>query len=106
VGKETGFITKILKKSNIKIAFTTDNTIEKLITTKRKQEINKYDKSGIYQLKCPTCDKKYIGQTVGPFKTRFQEHLRDFIYNNRKSKFVQRCLMNNILWTKWKTSWI
>jgi hypothetical protein len=92
VGKETRFITKIYKKFNIKVAFTTDNTIEKLLTTKQKQERNKYDKSGIYQLTCPTCDKKYIGQTDTPFKTRFQEHLRDFKHNNRISKFAQHPL--------------
>jgi hypothetical protein len=57
---------KILKKFNIKIAFTTDNITEKLLTTKQKQERNKYDKSGIYQLTCPTCDKKYIGQDAPP----------------------------------------
>jgi hypothetical protein len=92
VGKETRFITKIFKTFNIKIAFTTDNTIEKLLTTKQKQERNKCEKSGIYQLTCPTCDKKYICQTGRPFKTRFQEHLRDFKYNNRKSKFAQHLL--------------
>jgi hypothetical protein len=35
---------------------------------------------------------KYIGQTGWSFKTRFQEHLRDFIYKNRKSKFAQHLL--------------
>jgi len=35
---------------------------------------------------------KYIGQTDRSFKTRFQEHLRDFKYNNQKSKFVQHLL--------------
>jgi hypothetical protein len=91
-GKETKFITKIFKKSNIKIALTTNNTIGKLLTTKQEKATNKYDKSGIYQLKCPTCDKKYIGQTSRPFKIRFQEHIRDFKYNNRKSKFAQHLL--------------
>ena len=89
IGKETRFITKIFRKSNIKVALTTKNTIGKLLTTKQEETTSKYDKSGIYQLKCPTCDMKYIGQTDRPFKTRFQEHLRDFKYNNRKSKFVQ-----------------
>jgi hypothetical protein len=32
---------------------------------------------------------KYTGQTGRPFKVRFQEHLRDFKYNNNKSKFGQ-----------------
>jgi hypothetical protein len=35
---------------------------------------------------------KYIGQMDRTFKTRFQEHLRDFKYNNRKSKFTQHLL--------------
>jgi hypothetical protein len=62
---------KNFQKINIKITFTTDNTIGKLLTTKQKKERNKYEKSGIYQLTCPTCNKKYIGQTVSPFKTGF-----------------------------------
>ena len=92
IGKETRFITKIFKKSNIKIALTTNNNIEKLLTLKQDKTTSKYDKAGVYQLKCPTCEMKYIGQTGRPFKTRFQEHLRDFKYNNRKSKFAQHLL--------------
>jgi hypothetical protein len=30
----------------------------------------------------------------GPFKIRFQEHLRDFKYGNNRSKFVQHLLEN------------
>ena len=92
IGKETRFITKIFRRSNVKIALTTNNTIEKLLTSKQDTNTNKYDKAGIYQLRCPTCDMKYIGQTGRPFKTRFHEHLRDFKYNNRKSKFAQHLL--------------
>ena len=36
----------------------------------------------------------YTGQTGRPFKTRFQEHVRDFKYNNRISEFVQHQLDN------------
>jgi hypothetical protein len=32
---------------------------------------------------------KYTGQTGRPFRVRYQEHLRDFKYNNSKSKFAQ-----------------
>jgi phosphopentomutase len=35
---------------------------------------------------------KYIGQTGSSFKTQFQEHIRDFKYNNRKSRFAQHLL--------------
>jgi len=34
----------------------------------------------------------YTGQTGRSFKTRFKEHMRDFKYNNRKSKFPQHLL--------------
>jgi hypothetical protein len=36
----------------------------------------------------------YTGQTGRPFKTRFQEHVEDFKYNNRKSAFAQHLLDN------------
>jgi hypothetical protein len=36
--------------------------------------------------------RRNIKQTGRPFKTRFQEHLRDFKYGNRKSKFAQHLL--------------
>jgi hypothetical protein len=37
---------------------------------------------------------KYVGQTGRPFKVRFQEHLRDFKYGSKKSKFAQHLLEN------------
>jgi len=37
---------------------------------------------------------KYIGQTERSFRIRFQEHLRDFKYNNNKSKFSVHLIEN------------
>jgi len=37
---------------------------------------------------------KYTGQTGRPFKIRFQEHVRDFRYNNNRSKFAQQLIDN------------
>jgi hypothetical protein len=37
---------------------------------------------------------KYVGQTGRPFKVRFREHLHDFKYGNRKSKFATHPLHN------------
>ena len=34
----------------------------------------------------------YTGQTRRSFKTRFKENVRDFKYNNKKSKFAQHLL--------------
>ena len=53
---------------------------------------NKYTKSGIYQLTCPSCDKTYTGQTGRSFQTRFREHKYDYKYMHRKSKYAQHLL--------------
>jgi len=37
---------------------------------------------------------KYVGETGRSFQTRFQEHYRDFKYNNDKSKFAMHLLGN------------
>jgi len=37
---------------------------------------------------------KYTGQTGRSFRTRFQEHLRDFRYDNGKSIFALQLLGN------------
>ena len=63
-GKETRYIKKLFKNSNIKVAYTTNNKLGKLLCTHTDQQPDKYDKNGVYQLECPTCNKKYIGQTI------------------------------------------
>jgi len=47
---------------------------------------------GVYQLKCPTCHKKYIGQTGRLFNVRFREHYNDYKYANNKFKFAQHVI--------------
>jgi hypothetical protein len=37
---------------------------------------------------------KYIGQTVRSFLTRYQEHFRDYKYNNDNLKYAQHLLDN------------
>ena len=79
MGTQTKFITKLFKKTNIKIAYTMENTIKKNFLTRIKDNnSNKYKKRGVYQLTCQTCNKKYIGQVGSSFQKRFQEHLNDF----------------------------
>jgi len=59
IGKETRFITKLFKDTNVRIAFTINNTIGKRLAMEQKTPQCKYDKSGVYQLTCPDCKKKY-----------------------------------------------
>jgi hypothetical protein len=96
-GKETRFITKILKDSPIKIAYTTSNTLSKLLSASpaHNHTHDHYNNSGVYRLTCPDCGMKYVGQTGRPFRVRFQEHFRDYKYNNNKSKFATHLLENN-----------
>jgi len=92
VGKERRFITKVFNNTNVKVAFITENTIERLLSTQHKQVQIKYEKCGIYQLTCPTCKMQYTGQTARPFKIGFQEYLRDFKYGKNKLKIAQYLL--------------
>jgi hypothetical protein len=89
VGKEMRFITKLFKNTRLKVAYTTNNNLGKLLNTQKAGKLNKFEKNGVYQLECPTCQKKYIGQTGRLFHTRFREHYRDYKYANNKSKFAQ-----------------
>jgi hypothetical protein len=58
----------------------------------KNQKQNEYNKNGVYQLTCPTCRKRYVGQTGRPFHVRYREHYHDYKYANNKSKFAQHAL--------------
>ena len=90
IGRETRLVTKLFRNTQVKVAYTTNNNLEKLLWYNVTGATNKYDKSGIYQLSCPTCDR--IGQTGRPFHVRFREHQHDYKYMCRKSKFAQHLL--------------
>jgi transposase-like protein len=52
---------------------------------------NKYKKSGIYQLQCPDCHRKYTGQTGRSFYQCYS----DFKNRNYSSNFAKHLLDNN-----------
>jgi hypothetical protein len=92
-GRETRANTKIFKNNKVKITYSTNNALRKLLMGGKKHpHRNKYENSGIYQITCPACNMKYMGQTSRPFNTRFQEHLHDFKYGIGKSRFAQHLL--------------
>ena len=92
VGNETRIITKLFRHSQVKVAFTTNNNLLNILQHNNTDVRNKYTKSGVYQLKCPTCGKIYIGQTGPSFSIRFREHKHDFKYMIHKSRFAQHLL--------------
>ena len=50
--------------------------------------------SGIYQLKCNTCNNAYIGQSSRPITIRHKEHLRYVRNNNPTSAYALHILDN------------
>jgi transposase-like protein len=79
-------ITKLFKDINIKIAYRTTSTLDKLLN--EKQKTNPYEQSGIYKLTCQSCHKMYIDQT-GRKLTRYKEHIRSTHFNKDESAFAQ-----------------
>jgi uncharacterized protein (UPF0335 family) len=82
--KETRYITKLFKNTDVKISYTTNNNLGKLLATRTDQNLDKYERNGVYQLECPSCNKKYIGQMALPFKVRFHEHYNNYKYRHNK----------------------
>jgi hypothetical protein len=56
-----------------KITFRMQNTIQNIV--KHHPRTAKYNRSGIYQMKCLDCPLKYIGQTGRTFHSRYKEHI-------------------------------
>ena len=87
-GKETTFITKLFKHTDIRVAFRTNNNLLRHLTLRpHNQDID--TQSGVYRLTCPYCGKAYVGQTGRDFKTRFDEHKRSFRHDAQTSKYAQ-----------------
>ena len=78
VSKDTTYITNLFKKTDMKIALRTRNTIQKRLMQKHMTP-DKYTRSGAYKLTCPDCDKAYIGQTGTAL-------MRDIMSTNMHSK--------------------
>ena len=91
VRKETTFITNLFKKTDIKIAFRTNTTIQKLLMHNQ-QTSDILSRSGVYKLTCPDCNKAYVGQTSRSFTIRFQEHKNAFKTANKSSNFAKHLM--------------
>jgi hypothetical protein len=57
--------------------------------------VNKCNSSGVYKLKCLTCEQMYVGQTGGSFRSRYEEHINDIRHNKGKSLYAQHILQHN-----------
>jgi hypothetical protein len=88
--KEVRQITKPLKNTRMKVAFHTQNTIK---TLKHHTQTDKYNNSGIYQMKCLDCPLKYTGQTGRTFSIRYKEH-NHAIKNNHSNSGYSNHIQN------------
>jgi hypothetical protein len=92
-GYKTQKITKIFKDTQLKIAYRTNNTVQKHLFGKQ-TKLDKYANSGIYTMKCMECTRQYTGQAGRPFKTRFKQHIRAIKHNSDTSTYAQHILNN------------
>jgi hypothetical protein len=94
-GKETRCITKLFKKSDMRIAFTTRNNIRYLLQNIHEDKTqNPHNKSGVYQLTWSECKNRYIGQTGSPFRIQYKEHALEFKHGTNKSNYAKHLLDN------------
>ena len=91
VGKETTFITNLFKKTNIKIAFRTNNTIQKLLMHKQ-QTTDIHSHSRAYRLSCTDYWKAYVGQTGRSVDTWFRELKNAFRTASHSSNFAKHLI--------------
>jgi hypothetical protein len=84
----------IISKSNKIVAYKTPNTISKILYN-TKDKNSKFQKSGVYKLKCNECASIYIGQTGRNFEIRYKEHYNSFRLNKTDSTFSNHIIENN-----------
>ena len=87
-------VTNIFKNTNVRIAFRCRNTIAKMNKPSKDHDIPPHNKWGIYQIKCNTCGRSYVGQTSRCLNIRFREHIRYIRYNNPQSAYALHILQN------------
>jgi hypothetical protein len=83
-------ITYLFQNTGLKIAYKPTNTICNFL--KPRLNFNPLRQSGIYQLRCVTCDRVYVGQSGREVRTRYNEHIRYIRNNNPESAYAQHIL--------------
>jgi hypothetical protein len=86
-------ITSLFKNTDITIAFRASNTIYKQQTQKAENN----NPSGIYAIKCNTCNMNNVGQSGRHIATRHTEHIRYIRNNNPVSAYATQILTFTLL---------
>jgi ribosomal 50S subunit-recycling heat shock protein len=83
-------VTNLFKQTKLKIGFRASNTIQQQLTERHPHK----GPSGIYELKCNTCSKSYVGQSGSSIKVRYKEHKRYIRTNNPTTAYATHILEN------------
>ena len=85
-------ITNLFKYSNLNIAFRANDIMQQQLSEK---PTNK-NPSGMYKLKCNTCNNVYVGQSGRSISVRHKEHIRYIRTNNPLSAYALHILQNRL----------
>jgi hypothetical protein len=88
-GPGTRSISNLFRQENLQITYRTTGSIHNLLRGQTQHNDNMYGNSGIYSLKCVTCQLAYIGQIRCSLKLHYNEHIR-FI----QTKIRNQCTPN------------
>ena len=106
-GKETRAITKPFKETQLRIAFKVNNTISLRLTPKlhNKDPQQQFERSGVYCITRPDCNRKYIGQTESHSKKDTKN--TSMITNKTKGNLVSQPIywIITTLWDRSMKSW-
>ena len=83
-------ITNLFKHTDFNIAFRATNTLQQQLSEKQ----NNTNPSGIYTLKCNTCNKSYVGQSGRSIGIRHKENIKYIRTNNPQSAYAMHILQN------------
>jgi len=79
-------LTNCFDKNNMKLVFCSSNKLSSALGS-TKDPLPIREQSGVYEISCSDCDKKYIGQTRRALHTRVKEHIRSI-----KNRDIQKAI--------------
>jgi hypothetical protein len=86
-------ITNLFKNTNINTAYRASNTIRRILQPRFR--VDPFTQSGIYQIKCVSCNGVYVGQSGREIRTRYREHIGYILNHKSLSEFAQHISNHN-----------
>lgn len=93
----TNKLKSVFAQHDLEIVFTSANKLRHLLRP-TKDTTDRDSKPGIYEVSCPDCEDKYVGQTSRTITARFKEHMRNVKYNRPHLSAVAKHILENGHW--------